>query len=106
MRQNTILCGLGGLCVLLLTVGLIAQNAPGAKRTLSQTPPQASTPARKPPMAAAHVADASAAEAQAALVKQVLRRLPQRKRQSGRTLARRRSMPAQAAISTPKSPKR
>jgi cytochrome c553 len=73
MRQNTYLFAVGGLCVLLLTGGVIAQNAPGTQRTPPQTttPAPAVTPApvRKPAMAVAH-ADASATEAQAAMVKQ------------------------------------
>src|SRR5262245_57972878 len=69
--EKTNLCVLGGLCVLLLTAGLVAQNASPAKRASQRPSAQPTAPAqRTPPLAVAHAADASAAEAQAALVKQ------------------------------------
>src|SRR5262245_6336950 len=75
MRQHTILWGLGGLGILVLTAGVIAQTAPTAKRSSSpsttQTAPASPKPAApKPAMAVAHAPDASTTDAQAAMVKQ------------------------------------
>src|SRR5262245_51281702 len=81
MRQNTILWGLGGLGILVLTAGVVAQTAPTAKRSASPSATQAApaspkpaapatTPAPKPALAVAHAPDASTMDAQAAMVKQ------------------------------------
>src|SRR5262245_63261811 len=79
MRQKTIRVVVGGLSVLVLTGGLIAQTAPAAKRPAPSqpssqplTPAPAKAPAaalQKPSIAVAHAPDAPAADA-AALVKQ------------------------------------